>query len=121
MQRSSLYGCAENMYKLNSSWLGSKDTTHEIEIQDTRTNHRQHDSQATLSQRARILAFDVLRSQVWSLRPPRRDNDPGRLSARSAGVRGLRPTMAADRIIRGPATCSACQKRDCQRASNPRR
>src|SRR5262245_50011221 len=67
----------------------------EIEIQKTHTKHRKLDSQATLSHGTRGRAPDGLRTQAWSLRPSRRDHDPGRLSARPAGLRGLRPAMAA--------------------------
>src|SRR5260370_31580453 len=92
----------------------------EIEVQKTHTNHRKLDSQATLSHRARGRAADGLRSEAWPLRPSRRNNDPGRLSARSAGLGGLRPAMAADRAIRGPPACSPRQEPDFQRTSNPR-
>ena len=37
--------------------------------------------------------------------PSRRDHDPGGLSTRSAGLRGVRPAMAADRAIRGSPAC----------------
>src|SRR5262249_26214946 len=92
---------------------------HEIGIQETCTNHRKLDSQATLSHRARGRAADGLRSQVWSLWPSRRDNDPGRLSARPASLGGLRPTMATDRAIRRSPARSPCQERDSERASDP--
>jgi len=81
--------------------LAGKVYPHEIGIQETRTNHRKLDSQATLSHRARGRAPDGLRSQAWSLRASRRDYDPSRLSARPASLGGLRPAMAADRAVRG--------------------
>src|SRR5262249_11671962 len=98
---SPLPDCLINVHNMYSRRRAGKVYPYEIGIQETRTNHRKFDSQTALSHRARGRAADGRRSQVWSLRPSRRDNDPGRLSARFAGVRGLRPAMAADRIIRG--------------------
>ena len=89
------------VYKLNSRCLAGKVYPHEIGFQETRTNHRKLDSQAALSHRARGRAVDGLRTQAWPLRASRRNDDPGRLSARPASLRGLRPAMAADRAIRG--------------------
>src|SRR5262249_30211160 len=106
--------------KLNSRYLVGKVYPHEIDIQETRTNHPKLDSQATLSHRARGRASDGLRSQAWPLRPSRRNHDPGRLSARSASLGGLRPAMAADRAIRGSPACAPGQEWDCQRTSDPR-
>src|SRR5262249_54729648 len=113
-----VYDYAKKAYKITSKLQGWELYCDEIEVQKTHSNHRKLDSQATPSLRARGRAADGLRSQVWSLRASRRDHDPGRLSARSAGVRGLRPAMAADRAIRGPPACSPRQERDFQRASD---
>src|SRR5262245_36436561 len=107
-------------YKLNSRCLAGKVYPHEIGFQETRTNHRKLDSQATLSHRALGRATDGLRTQAWPLWASRRDHDPGRLSARPASLGGLRPAMAADRAIRGPPARSPRQERDFQRTSNPR-
>ena len=107
-------------YKLNSRATAGKVYPHEIGIQETHTKHRKLDSQTTLSHRARGRAPDGLRAQAWPLRASRRDHDPGCLSPRSASLRGVRPAMAADRIIRGSPACAPRQERDCQRASDPR-
>src|SRR6516164_3102283 len=74
----------------------------EIEIQGPHSDHRKLDSQATLSHRARGRAPDGLRPKAWPLWASRRDHDPGGLSTRSAGLRGVRPAMAADRAVREP-------------------
>src|SRR5262249_11556417 len=107
-------------YKLNSRATAGKVYPHETDIQETHTKHRKLDSQATLSHRARGRAPDGLRPKARPLWASRRDHDPRRLSPRSAGVRGLRPAMAADRTVRGPLACSPRQERDCQRAPDPR-
>src|SRR6516165_10068425 len=92
---------------------------HEIDIQETHTKHRKLDSQATLSHRARGRAPDGLRPQVRPLWASRRDHDPGRLSPRSAGLRGLRPAMASDRTLRGPPARSPGEEWNPQCAPNP--
>src|SRR6516225_5205091 len=102
MQPPSLYDCAKKTYNIYGSRRALKVYPHEIDIQETHTNHRKLDSQATLSHRARGRAADGLRPQAWPLWASRRDHDPGRLSPRSAGLGGLRPAMAADRTVRGP-------------------
>src|SRR5262249_51145729 len=112
--------CAKKGHKLNSRCLASKVYPHEIDIQETRTNHRKLDSQATLSHRARGCPAGGPCSEAWSLRASRRDNDSGLLPPRPAGLRGLRPAMAADRAIRGPPARSPGQERHSQRTSDPR-
>ena len=107
-------------YKLNSRQSAGKVYPHEIGIQKTHTKHRKLDSQAALPHRARGRAVDGLRAQAWPLWASRCDHDPGRLSPRPAGLRGMRPARAADRIIRGPPACSPRQERDFKRTSNPR-
>src|SRR5262245_65648580 len=93
--------------------------THGIDIQETHAKHRKLDSQAPLPHPTRDRAADGLRAKAWPLRPSRRDHDPGGLSPRSAGLRGVRPTMAADRAVRGPPALSPGQERDSQWAPNP--
>ena len=115
----SLYDYAKNAFKLNSRQPAGKVFPHEIGIQETHTKHRKLDSQTTLSHRARGRAPDGLRPQAWPLRPSRCDHDPGGLSPWSAGLRGLRPAMAADRAIRGPPARSPGQERNPQCAPNP--
>src|SRR5262249_18737539 len=118
--RPSLYGCAKKVYNLYSMRPANKVYPHEIDIQETHLKHRKLDSQATLSHRARGRAPDGLRAQVRPLWASRRDHDPGRLSPRPAGLRGLRPAMAADRTVRGPLARSPCQEWDSQRAPDSR-
>src|SRR6516162_10825740 len=96
------FDCSIKAYKLNSLQPAGKVYPHEIGIQETHPKHRKLDSQAALPHRARDRAPDGLRPQAWPLRPSRRDHDPGGLSTRSAGLRGVRPAMAADRAVRGP-------------------
>src|SRR5262245_29033562 len=93
---------------------------HEIDIQETHTKHRKLDSQTALSHRARDRAADLLRPKAWPLWASRRDHDPGRLSPRPAGLRGLRPAVAAGRAIRGPPARSPRQEWDSQRAPDSR-
>src|SRR5262249_28033062 len=69
------------------------------------------DSQTALFHRARGRAADGLRTPVRPLRASRRNHDPGRLPPRPAGLGGLRPAMAADRVIRRPPARSPCQER----------
>src|SRR5262245_53822249 len=106
--------CAGKAYKLDSRSLAGKVYPHEIGFQETRTNHRKLDSQATLSHRARGRTVDGLRPQAWPLRAPRCDDDPGRLPPRPAGLGGLRPAVAADRTVRGPPARSPRQERHSQ-------
>src|SRR5262249_54968563 len=54
-----------------------------------------------LSHRARGRAADGLRTQAWPLRESRRDHDAGRLSPRSAGIGGLRPSMEQIELSEG--------------------
>src|SRR5262245_35412757 len=96
------FDCSINVYKLVTRPRGGTFYPDEIDIQETHTKHRKLDSQATLSHRARGRAADGLRAQVRPLWASRRDHDPGGLSTRSAGLRGVRPAMAADRAVRGP-------------------
>src|SRR5262245_52646275 len=103
--------CLKKVYKITSKPQGWELYCDEIEVQKTHSNHRKLDSQTALSHRARGRAADGLRSQVWSLRPPRRDNDPGRLPPRPAGLGGLRPAMAADLANRGPPARAPRQER----------
>src|SRR6516225_418927 len=88
--------CSIKAYKLVTRPRGGTFYPDEIDIQETHTKHRKLDSQATLSHRARNRAADGLRPQVWPLWASRRDHEPGGLSTRSAGLRGVRPAMAAD-------------------------
>src|SRR5215471_2908026 len=94
-----LYDCAKKVYNIYSRRRAGKVFPHEIDIQETHTKHRKPDSQATLSHRARGRAPDRLRAQVRPLWASRRDDDPGGLPPWPAGLRGLRPAMAADRAI----------------------
>src|SRR6516165_4234214 len=112
--------CSIKAYKLVSRRREGMFYPDEIETQETHTKHRKLDSEATLSHRARGRAADGLRSEAWPLRASRRDHDPGRLSARSASLRGLRPAMAADRAIRGPPARSPGQEWLPQRAPDLR-
>src|SRR5438034_5152966 len=75
---------------------------HEIDIQETHPKHRKLDSQAALPHPTRDRTADGLRPKAWPLRASRCDHDPGRLPPWSAGLRGVRPAMAADRAPRGP-------------------
>src|SRR5215475_306230 len=108
------------MYKLVTRPRGGTFYPDEIDIQETHPKHRKLDSQATLSHRARGRAPDGLRAQVRPLWASRRDHDPGGLSPRPAGLRGLRPAMAADRTVRGQLARSPCQEWDSQRAPDSR-
>src|SRR5262249_24517943 len=114
------YDYAEKVYNLYSRRRSGTVYPHEIDIQETHTKHRKLDSHATLSHRARGRAPDGLRAQVRPLWASRRDHDPGRLSPRPAGLRGVRPAMAADRAIRMSPARSPREKWDSQRTSNPR-
>ena len=118
--RLSIFGCARNVYKLNSRQPAGKIYPHEIGIQKTHPKHRKLDSQATLSHRARGRATDGLRPKAWQPRASRRDHDPGRLSPRSAGIGGLRPAMATDRALRGSPPRSPGEEWNPQHPPNPR-
>src|SRR5262245_61614655 len=59
---------------------------------------------ATLRFRSPLIELEVRISRIWP-----------------AGLRSLRPAMAADRTIRGPPAHSPGQERDSQRAPDPRR
>src|SRR6516225_9910337 len=94
--------CSRIAYHLYSRRRAGEVYPHEIDIQETHPKHRKLDSQAALPHPTRDRAADGLRPQAWPIRPSRCDHDPGRLSARSASLGGLRPAVAADRAIRGP-------------------
>src|SRR6516162_4499900 len=114
------FDCSIKAYKLNRRPTAGKVYRHEIGIQETHTKHRKLDSQAALPHSTRDRAADRLRSQVRPLRASRRDHDPGGLSTRSAGLRGVRPAMAADRAVRGPSARSPGEEWNPQRPPNPR-
>src|SRR5262245_12164681 len=118
--RSSLCDYAKNVYNLVTRRREGMFYPDEIEIQEPHSKHRKLDSQAALPHPTRNRAAYGLRPQAWPLRASRRDHDPGRLSARFAGLGGLRPAMAADRTVRGPPPRSPRQERRSQRASDPR-
>src|SRR5262245_42957757 len=81
--------CARKAYNLITGRREATFCPDEIEIQEAHSNHRKLDSQAALPHPTRDRAADGSRSQVWPLRPSRRDHDPGRLSPRPAGLGGL--------------------------------
>src|SRR5215467_3910350 len=114
-----VYDYAKKTHKLITQPRGGGFYRDEIDIQETHTKHRKLDSQATLSHRARGRAADGLRPKAWPLWASRRDHDPGGLPPWSAGLRGLRPAMAADRAVRGPPARSPGQERNPQCAPNP--
>src|SRR5215471_12873180 len=91
------FDCSINVYNPYSRRRAGKVFPDESDIQEADPKHRKLDSQATLSHRARGRAADGLRPEAWPLWASRRDHDPGGLSTRSAGLRGVRPAMAADR------------------------
>src|SRR5262249_29536397 len=72
---------------------------HEIDIQETHTKHRKLDSQAALPHPTRGRAADGLRPQACPLWASRCDHDPAGLPPWPAGLRGVRPAMAADRTL----------------------
>src|SRR6516165_5176069 len=111
--------CSIKVYKLNSRQPAGKVYPHEIGIQKTHTKHRKLDSQTALSHRARGRATDGPCPQAWPLRASRRDHDPGGLPPRSTGLRGVRPAMAADRVLRGPPARSPGEEWNPQRPPNP--
>src|SRR6516162_9183924 len=112
--------CARNVLNLVTRRRGGTFYPDEIGVQKTHTKHRKLDSQATLPHPTRDRAADGLRPKAWPLRAPRCDHDPGRLPPWPAGLRGLRPAMAADRAVRGPPPRSPCQEWNPQRPPNPR-
>src|SRR6516164_8647204 len=116
--RSSLYGCAKKVHNLYSRRRAGRVYPHEIDIQETHLKHRKLDSQAAIPHPTRDRAADGLRPKAWPLWASRRDHDPGGLSPWPAGLRGVRPAMAADRAIRGPLARSPCQEWHSLCASN---
>src|SRR5262249_53698652 len=113
------YDCAKIAYNSYSMRRAGKVYPHESDIQETHAKHRKLDSQAALPHRARDRAADGLRPKAWPLRASRRDHDPCRISPRPAGLRGVRPAMAADRTLRGPPARSPGEEWNPQRAPNP--
>src|SRR5262245_40939277 len=101
--------CSIKVYKLATRCRKGTFYPDEIEIQEAHSKHRKLDSQTTLSHRARNRAADGLRPQAWPLRASGCDHDPGGLPPWPAGLRGLRPAMAADRALRGPPARSPRQ------------
>src|SRR6516162_3162582 len=112
--------CSIKAYNIYSKTRAGKVYPHEIDIQETHPKHRKLDSQAALSHRARDRAADGLRPKAWPLWASRRDHYPGGLSTRSAGLRGVRPAMAADRAVRRPPARSPGEECNPQRPPNPR-
>src|SRR5262245_30008353 len=120
LRASELGNCSRKAYNLHSRKGAGKVYPHEIEIQETHPKHRKLDSQAALPLPTRDRAADGLRPKAWPLWPSRRNHDPGRLPPRSAGLRGMRSAMAADRAVRGSPARSPREEWHSQRASNPR-
>src|SRR6516162_562877 len=94
MRRSSLSTMQERRITYTVGGAG-RVYPYEIDIQETHTNHRKLDSQATLPHATRDRAADGLCPKAWSLRPSRRDHDPGGLAMacgrqRSATCNGSR-------------------------------
>src|SRR6516225_8706209 len=96
-----LRDCARNAYNIYSRRREGEVYPHEIDIQETHPKHRKLDSEAVVPHTARDRAAHGLRPKAWPLRASGCDHDPGRLPPWPAGLRGVRPPMAADRTLRG--------------------
>src|SRR5215467_7250653 len=114
------FDCSIKAYKLVTRCREGTFYPDEIEIQEAHSKHRKLGSQAALPHPTRDRAADGLRPKAWPLRPSRCDHDPGGLPPWPAGLRGLRPAMAADRAIRGSPARSPGEEWNPQRPPNPR-